>query len=113
MFDPSATSSRSFPASTPVSNDGVDNPQSLTGPLYNHNEAVVKGPPLVLEICRNELFSQSVAFYKSKTSGQLSQPFHVKFEGEAGIDAGGVRREFFNSFFNLLLIQGEVCLRGS
>lgn len=109
LMHASASSPYADPAPTSVGLCQVDEPQSLASLLHNLSDQIVKGAPL--DICRNELFSQAVAFYKTKTSCQLSQPLHVRFEGEAGIDAGGLRREFFQLFFNLLLIQEEVYLR--
>ena len=81
--------------------DSIDNNHntSFAGALHAHSERVIQGTPLFLEVSRDNLFSQVVSFYKTASNSQLSRPLRVQFEGEDGIDAGGVRREFFQQFF--------------
>ena len=52
-------------------------------------------PFLVLVIRRDYLIQDALAQVQSKPSEQLKKPLKVKFVGEEGIDAGGVRKEFF------------------
>lgn len=44
-------------------------------------------------ICREELWHESIATFKNPQFDFTAAPI-VRFEGEAGIDAGGVRREY-------------------
>ena len=44
-------------------------------------------------ICREELWHESIATFKNPQINFTAAPV-VRFEGEAGIDAGGVRREY-------------------
>lgn len=46
-------------------------------------------------IYRDELWHESIATFKNPQFDFTAAPI-VRFEGEAGIDAGGVRREYLN-----------------
>lgn len=52
-------------------------------------------PYLVLRIRRSHLLQDTLLQIQRKNSSDLKKPLKVKFEGEAGIDEGGVQKEFF------------------
>ena len=72
---------------------------SIQGVLHHHTESVLTGNPYYLRLSRHNIFAEAVAFYKTATNNDLSRPLRVQFEGEDGVDAGGVRRDFFRSLF--------------
>jgi ubiquitin-protein ligase E3 A len=53
---------------------------------------------LNLNISRNNLFNTTFNEIQKFTDDELLQKLMIKFEGEDGIDAGGVSREFFHLF---------------
>eukprot|EP00475_Leptophrys_vorax_P026320 TRINITY_DN3705_c0_g1_i3.p1 TRINITY_DN3705_c0_g1~~TRINITY_DN3705_c0_g1_i3.p1 ORF type:complete len:493 (-),score=129.22 TRINITY_DN3705_c0_g1_i3:837-2315(-) len=57
-------------------------------------------PYLVLEVNRSALIEDSIVQLQMRNSRDLKKPLKVKFIGEAGIDEGGVRKEYFQ-----LLVQ--------
>lgn len=52
-----------------------------------------------LYVHRDELFNDNIAFFKNCRFDAKSGPIRVHFEGEEGIDAGGLIRENFCIFF--------------
>ncbi|GLI63892.1 hypothetical protein VaNZ11_007009 [Volvox africanus] len=55
------------------------------------------GPVHKLEIRRNRCFKDSVAIFAGKGHAVWRQPLKVTFIGEAGMDSGGVTREWFST----------------
>ena len=84
---------------------------SIQGVLHHHTESVLTGNPYYLRLSRHNIFAEAVAFYKTARNNDLSRPLRVQFEGEDGVDAGGVRRDFFRSLFVSLLNREGVCLK--
>ena len=82
--------------------DNNDTVTSLASTLHAHSGRIIHGVPLALDLSREGLFVQAVSFYKAASTEQLSRPLRVRFEGEEGIDAGGLRREFFKQLFQLI-----------
>jgi ubiquitin-protein ligase E3 A len=52
-------------------------------------------PFLVLVVRRENLVADALAQVQSKPHEMLKKPLKIKFVGEEGIDAGGVKKEFF------------------
>ncbi len=52
-------------------------------------------PFLVLVVRRENLVADALAQVQSKPTEALKKPLKIKFVGEEGIDAGGVKKEFF------------------
>jgi hypothetical protein len=52
-------------------------------------------PFLVLAVRRENLVADALAQVQSKPHEMLKKPLKIKFVGEEGIDAGGVKKEFF------------------
>jgi hypothetical protein len=52
-------------------------------------------PFLVLVVRRDNLVMDALAQIQSKPTEALKKPLKIKFVGEEGIDAGGVKKEFF------------------
>ncbi len=52
-------------------------------------------PFLVLVVRRENLVADALAQVQSKPTEVLKKPLKIKFVGEEGIDAGGVKKEFF------------------
>lgn len=57
-------------------------------------------PTTNIRVNRDSLFADNVAFFKNNKFDAKSGPLRVHFEGEEGIDAGGLLRENFRLFFN-------------
>ncbi|KAG2432997.1 hypothetical protein HXX76_008725 [Chlamydomonas incerta] len=55
------------------------------------------GPVHKLEIRRNRCFKDSVAIFAGKGHAVWRQPLKLTFIGEAGMDSGGVTREWFST----------------
>lgn len=53
------------------------------------------GPYLVLKVERNNLIMSTLSKLVSGSITNYKKPLKVVFEGEPGIDEGGVRKEFF------------------
>lgn len=56
-------------------------------------------PPRKLYVSREEIFTDNVTFFKKKSFDPKDGPVRVKFDGEEGVDAGGLSRENFRLFF--------------
>ena len=111
-----STLSLLYVSESPTTTNDFQNPSdnlSFSAVLHAHSERVVQGPPLDLEISRESLFAQAVAFYESSSTVSLSRPLRVRFDGEDGIDAGGLRREFFKNFLVPSLPLKRGCLKVS
>jgi hypothetical protein len=52
-------------------------------------------PYLVLAIDREHMLQQTLQVVASSSPGQLRKSLKIVFKGEDGVDAGGVRKEFF------------------
>jgi E3 ubiquitin-protein ligase HERC4 len=52
-------------------------------------------PFLILRVRREHLVEDTLDALAAQSIGSLLRPLRVVFEGEAGIDEGGVRKEFF------------------
>jgi len=52
-------------------------------------------PYLVLEVPRTSLLEDSLAFLRSVPDADLTKELKIKFKGEQGVDAGGLKKEFF------------------
>ena len=52
-------------------------------------------PYLVLEVPRQSLLEDSLAFLRSVPGADLTKELKIKFKGEQGVDAGGLKKEFF------------------
>ena len=70
--------------------------------LRGHSDRVMKGPTLAMDVHRDGIFAQAIAFYKTATTDQPSRPFRIRFAGEEGVDASGLTREFFSEFFQMV-----------
>ncbi|KAF8073005.1 E3 ubiquitin-protein ligase TOM1-like [Scenedesmus sp. PABB004] len=57
----------------------------------------VEGPIHKIEVRRSRCFKDSVATFSGKGQNVWRQPLKVTFIGEAGMDSGGVTREWFSS----------------
>lgn len=57
----------------------------------------VEGPVHKIEVRRTRCFKDSVAVFAGKGHAVWRQPLKVTFIGEAGMDSGGVTREWFSS----------------
>ena len=55
----------------------------------------VEGPIHKMEIRRARCFKDSIAVFSGKGHAVWRQPLKVSFMGEAGMDSGGVTREWF------------------
>jgi len=55
-----------------------------------------------LTVRREHLWTDTVTGLKRLKKGELRKPLRVKFNGEAGEDAGGVRKEFFQLISGLI-----------
>ncbi|KAH3689125.1 hypothetical protein DPMN_168582 [Dreissena polymorpha] len=58
----------------------------ITGPITD---------PLLLEVRRNHVMKDALGTLRYSQS-DLSSKLQIKFIGEAGVDLGGLRREFFS-----------------
>ena len=54
-----------------------------------------KSPFLILRVRRSHLVEDSLDALAQQTTASLLKPLRVVFEGEPGVDEGGVRKEFF------------------
>lgn len=52
-------------------------------------------PYLVVEVRRSHIVQDALGVLQAQQSVDLKKPLKVKFAGEEGIDAGGVKKEFF------------------
>ena len=68
---------------------------SLFGWNSHHTAGFLETPVLELEVRREELVHDALSKLASVEMASLKKPFIVKFHGEEGQDAGGVRKEFF------------------
>ena len=57
----------------------------------------IRGGTLNIQIRRNSILTDSFNKLKFVKIDQLMAPIHVRFLGEEGVDAGGVRRDWFSS----------------
>lgn len=57
----------------------------------------VEGPLHKIEVRRSRCFKDSVTTFSGKGQNVWRQPLKVTFIGEAGMDSGGVTREWFSS----------------
>lgn len=55
----------------------------------------VVSPYCVLRVRRDHLVSDALNSIARMTSAELRKPLRVEFQGEQGVDAGGVKQEFF------------------
>ena len=87
----------------PFSDTSIDNtPKSQSDDLKNATSLEdildklkpLPVAPLRLTVSRSTIFSDCVAFFKQR-SFDFKKPLKITFEGEPGIDGGGLRREFF------------------
>ncbi len=62
----------------------------------------VEGPIHKIEVRRSRCFKDSVATFAGKGQNVWRQPLKVTFVGEAGMDSGGVTREWFSSLSSAL-----------
>lgn len=51
---------------------------------------------LVLEVRRDNIYNDTVQKLRAASPAALACPLRVKFEGEEGIDEGGLVKEFFH-----------------
>ena len=63
--------------------------------LFGLGNNLIETPVLELEVRREELVHDALTRLASVEMPSLKKPFVVKFSGEEGQDAGGVRKEFF------------------
>ena len=73
---------------------------SGTFDIIEYYERALTGLPQVLEVERDSLWQQSFSYYKR--SCDVNRPLRIIFKGEEGIDAGGPRREYFQSLANFI-----------
>ena len=52
-------------------------------------------PFLVLKVPRASLLEDSLAFLRSVPDSDLTKELKIEFVGEQGVDAGGLKKEFF------------------
>mmetsp|Transcript_73392 Transcript_73392/g.192432 ORF Transcript_73392/g.192432 Transcript_73392/m.192432 type:complete len:682 (+) Transcript_73392:82-2127(+) len=52
----------------------------------------------VLQVNRQDVLGTAISCIAAASPADLRRPVEIRFEGEAGEDAGGLRREFFNEF---------------
>lgn len=64
--------------------------EAIFASLFTHTS-----PYLILKIHRDHILRDTLTQIQGKNSSDLKKPLKVKFEGEAGIDEGGVQKEFF------------------
>lgn len=60
----------------------------------------VEGPIHKIEVRRSRCFKDSVGMFVGKGHAVWRQPLKVTFNGEAGMDSGGVTREWFSTLSN-------------
>ena len=94
------------------SDDDMESCYDAAELLRHHCTQTLLGPPLCLEVSRENLFSQAVAFYKKASNIQLSRPLQIRFDGEDGVDAGGLKREFFQELFKLVFAPEKGLFEG-
>jgi E3 ubiquitin-protein ligase HUWE1 len=70
--------------------------------LEEVGKLAVEGPIHKIEVRRSRCFKDSVATFSGKGQNVWRQPLKVTFVGEAGMDSGGVTREWFSSLSSAL-----------
>mmetsp|Transcript_13682 Transcript_13682/g.26535 ORF Transcript_13682/g.26535 Transcript_13682/m.26535 type:complete len:829 (-) Transcript_13682:59-2545(-) len=64
--------------------------QAFFTSLFSHSS-----PYLVLRVRRDNLIQDALTNLQNRDSRDFKKPLKVKFEGEEGVDEGGVQKEFF------------------
>ena len=88
-------------------------PSSLEELLELYFKQVASGPAILVDGDRGNknIWRHALIFYKSNSSEQLKRPVNVCFDAsnEVGIDAGGLRQEYFA---NLLRVMNDEVFEG-
>jgi E3 ubiquitin-protein ligase HERC3 len=76
------------------------NVQMRLGMHQEYEEAVASGsqymsPYLVLRVRRNQIVADTVNHFVAISENDYKKPLKVVFDSEEGVDAGGVRKEFY------------------
>ena len=69
----------------------------------------VNGTLLKVRVDADDLLSDALAFYK-RSDFDPSRPVRVYFNGQPGIDTGGVKRQFFSDLFERLTASTDLKL---
>jgi len=75
--------------------------QSLREALFRGDQSF--NPYLVLRVNRENIIQDTLSQIMFYEDSDLKKPLKVVFEGEEGIDEGGVRKEYFQVMFRQLL----------
>lgn len=70
-------------------------------PAYSQATVAITNPYCVLKVRRSHLVSDTLV-QLSRSVGSLKKPLKIVFEGEEGLDQGGVQKEFFLTLFKEL-----------
>jgi hypothetical protein len=66
----------------------------MMGAIFQNNQNIDMSPYLILRVRRSNIVEDTLK-YINNSNLNLKKPLKVMFEGEPGIDEGGVRKEFF------------------
>lgn len=78
--------------------DPVSQPSCLTAPLHRSKVRASEERPygsLRVAVRRDHLFEDSFRQLRSRSASEMRHKLSVSFQGEEGIDAGGVSREWY------------------
>lgn len=81
--------------------------ETLQEVLQNLRLEQLNGEPFIFRISRQRVLEDLLAYYASEEC-DLSRPLAIEFEGEPGMDGGGLTREFFTLVIRSVINDNRV-----